>query len=158
MEKEEVRSLRQYIETFQSIMKKETVPKDIKFTLKDTLFALHESKACNLIEICIGFAGEQVVFDNDVVGSVISCEYTGDTIDIPEDKTFNRSSMVIRVYKRKADELTLIPVSAVNFIKVRQTKDINWRHEWEQLSQENKDLLSDYYQKIGREYCLQNQK
>ena len=66
--------------------------------------------------------------------------------------------MVIRVYKRKADEVTLIPVSAVNFIKVRQTNDINWRHEWEQLSQEKKDLLSDYYQKIGREYYLQNQK
>lgn len=43
MEKEEVRSLHQYIETFQSTMKKETVPQDIKFTLKDTLFALHES-------------------------------------------------------------------------------------------------------------------
>ena len=158
MEKEEVRSLHQYIEMFQSTMKKETVPQDVKFTLKDTLFALHESKACNLIEICIGFTGGQVVFDNDVVGSVISCEYTGDTIDIPEDKTFDTSSMVIRVYKRKADEVTLIPVSAVNFIKVRQTNDINWRHEWEQLSQEKKDLLSDYYQKIGREYYLQNQK
>lgn len=158
MEKEEVRSLHQYIEMFQSTMKEETIPQDIKFTLKDTLFALHENKACNLIEICIGFTGGQVVFDNDVVGSVISCEYTGDTIDIPEDKTFDKSSMVIRVYKRKADELTLIPVSAVNFIKVRQTNDINWRHEWEQLSQENKDLLSDYYQKIGREYYLQNQK
>lgn len=34
MEKEEVRSLHQYIETFQSTMKKETVPQDIKFTLR----------------------------------------------------------------------------------------------------------------------------
>lgn len=158
MEKEEVRSLHQYIKTFQSTMEKETVPQDLKFTLKETLFALHESKACNLIEICIGFAGEQVVFDNDVVGSVISCKYTGDTIDIPEDKTFDKSSMVIRVYKRKVDELILIPVSAVNFIKVKQTNDINWRHEWEQLSQKDKGLLSDYYQRIGRGYYLQNQK
>lgn len=158
MEKEEVRSLHQYIKRFQFTMEKETIPQDLRSTLKETLFALHESKACNLIEICIGFTGGQVVFDNDVVGSVISCEYTGDTIDIPEDKTFDESSMVICVYKRKADELTLIPVSAVNFIKVRQTNDINWRHEWEQLSQKEKDFLSDYYQRIGRGYYLQNQK